>query len=312
MTTTGSEFAGLTRRRVEVELERLSRQGVAQAAYLLNLVDEDNYADLWPYIEPLLGMVMTSQQNGANAIMESYFIGIALAAGLSVASKARPGLPTQQFTGLLPSGMPWGRLISTVPSAVAHRVENGMSLRDALARSKATVTVAINSQAHADQRRLATAVLRDTSRTSPFGPALTKLMEDQRALREAGSNVIAADFRAHADSLPELGDGWRPATSVQPVRFIREPNPGACSWCLMLATKGAIYRSEDTARSAGHNNCKCQIYPEPVGGAYWGRIMGDPSLYEGKVWRDTKRGVDYDLARIASRSKQVKRDVLAA
>lgn len=311
-TATGSEFASLTRRQVEFELERLSRRGVAQASYLLGLVTEDNYQDIWPYVEPLLGMVMASQQNGSNAILQSYFIGIALAAGIGVARGARPYLPSEQFAGRLPSGMPWGRLISTVPMTVSHRVENGLSLREALARSKSTIMVAVNSQAHADQRRLATAVLTQTERDSQYSPRMQQLLRESRAARQAESNVIAADFRRNAIEFEDLGPGWRPATTIHPVRFIRQPNPGACSWCLMLATKGAIFHSEDTARSSGHNNCKCQIYPEPVGGAYWGKIMGDPSLYEGQVWRDTKRGVDYDLARIAAKSKQVKQTALAA
>ena len=74
----------------------------------------------------------------------------------------------------------------------------------------------------------------------------------------------------------------------------------------MLATKGAIFRTEDTARMAGHNNCKCAIYPEPVAGAFRNKVMGDPSLYDGKVWKDTKRGVNYDLTLISSKSRQVK------
>ena len=310
MATTGRNFAALTRRQVEVELERLSRRGVAQAASLLNLVTEENYAELWPYIEPLLGMAMSAQQDGSNAIMESYFIGIAIAAGFTVARGSRPYLPSEQFTGLLPSGMPWARLMSTVPQAVAHRVENGMPLREALQRSKATVMVAINSQAHADQRRLATAVLTQTERDSQYSPTMQRLLREMRERRESESNVTQVDFEAETERrvADELGPGWRVANTVHPVRYIRQPNAGACSWCLMLATKGAIFRSEDTARSSGHNNCKCQIYPEPVGGAWKGKILADQSLFEGVVWRDTKRGVDYDLAKWAARKKSVMRN----
>ena len=57
---------------------------------------------------------------------------------------------------------------------------------------------------------------------------------------------------------------------------------------------------------AGHNNCKCAIYPEPVAGAFRNKVMGDPSLYDGRVWKDTKRGVNYDLTLISSKSRQVK------
>ena len=43
----------------------------------------------------------------------------------------------------------------------------------------------------------------------------------------------------------------------------RVPEFGACPWCLMLATRGAVYRSQTTAKtargkSAYHRHCKCR------------------------------------------------------
>lgn len=46
------------------------------------------------------------------------------------------------------------------------------------------------------------------------------------------------------------------------MKFARVPNPGACPWCLMLASRGAVY-SKDTAMAAAggadryHDNCRC-------------------------------------------------------
>jgi hypothetical protein len=290
-TATGPEFALLTRRQVELELERLSRQGVAQATYLLNLVTEENYRDIWPYVQPLLGMIMESQQQGSRRILQGYFVGIALAIGIGVAARSRPDLTaaTAYRNGLLPSGMPWARLINTVPFTVQHRVENGLSLREALARSKATVMVAVNSQAHAEQRLAATDVLRDTSR---YSPTMQQLIAENRANPPSGND-----------------DYWRPATTVRPVRYIRQPNPGACSWCLMQATRGAIFYSEQTARSSGHNNCKCLIFPEPAPGAWANKVLVSPEQLEGQVWKDVKRDVSYDLSSIAAKSEQVVRQV---
>lgn len=55
------------------------------------------------------------------------------------------------------------------------------------------------------------------------------------------------------------GNGW--------VRYRRVPSPGACSFCLMLASQGAVYHSEQSARFAGdgerfHTNCRCGVAAE--------------------------------------------------
>lgn len=42
----------------------------------------------------------------------------------------------------------------------------------------------------------------------------------------------------------------------------RKPSAGACDWCLMLAMRGAVYKSERTARSATdgwHAHCHCGV-----------------------------------------------------
>lgn len=44
------------------------------------------------------------------------------------------------------------------------------------------------------------------------------------------------------------------------VGWRRNPNPGACKFCRMLAGNGATYR-ESTARFASHSNCKCSASP---------------------------------------------------
>ena len=52
-------------------------------------------------------------------------------------------------------------------------------------------------------------------------------------------------------------------------RWRRVASAGACDWCLMLATRGAVYYSSGTARAAsaginnrpdgGHRNCNCGV-----------------------------------------------------
>lgn len=48
--------------------------------------------------------------------------------------------------------------------------------------------------------------------------------------------------------------------------WAREVEPGACSFCALLATRGAVYRSERSASFSSHDHCRCQ--PVPVFGAY--------------------------------------------
>lgn len=47
--------------------------------------------------------------------------------------------------------------------------------------------------------------------------------------------------------------------------WARVPEPGACYFCVMLATRGAVY-SEHTADFRTHDHCRC--HPEPVFTAY--------------------------------------------
>ena len=44
------------------------------------------------------------------------------------------------------------------------------------------------------------------------------------------------------------------------LRYARVPEPGACSWCLMLSSRGAAYASEQSAGGEGndyHDDCGC-------------------------------------------------------
>lgn len=48
--------------------------------------------------------------------------------------------------------------------------------------------------------------------------------------------------------------------------WVRETEPGACSFCAMLATRGAVYRSEKSADFQSHDHCRC--FAAPVFTAY--------------------------------------------
>lgn len=44
------------------------------------------------------------------------------------------------------------------------------------------------------------------------------------------------------------------------MKFARVPNPGACNWCLMMASRGAVYSADTvgmTKATEYHNHCRC-------------------------------------------------------
>lgn len=46
------------------------------------------------------------------------------------------------------------------------------------------------------------------------------------------------------------------------VRFARIPTrPNPCPWCAMLASRGFVYMSADTAEAASHRHCACIVMP---------------------------------------------------
>lgn len=46
------------------------------------------------------------------------------------------------------------------------------------------------------------------------------------------------------------------------VGWSRIARPGACKFCTMLSSNGAVYRSESTAIFAAHKNCNCAVQPK--------------------------------------------------
>lgn len=81
-----------------------------------------------------------------------------------------------------------------------------------------------------------------------------------------------ADFDAQVDQLVAqmaLDAGSREIFAAiendpKPTRFARVTRPGACAFCLMLAARGAVYRTEQTAGFRAHTFpglCQCDVEP---------------------------------------------------
>lgn len=64
------------------------------------------------------------------------------------------------------------------------------------------------------------------------------------------------------------------STDREAKRWARVPEPTACSFCIMLATRGAVYRSKESADFRAHtvkpdgSGGTCQCHVEPVFNAY--------------------------------------------
>ena len=72
------------------------------------------------------------------------------------------------------------------------------------------------------------------------------------------------------------------------VRFARVPSGGeTCPFCIMLASRGAVYYSEQSAGADGHYhaNCRCRIVPSWNGAAIEGY---DPALYY-DMWKHPEK-----------------------
>jgi hypothetical protein len=43
--------------------------------------------------------------------------------------------------------------------------------------------------------------------------------------------------------------------------WARVPEPGACSFCLLLATRGVVYHTQESGGFQAHDNCRCHVEP---------------------------------------------------
>jgi len=62
--------------------------------------------------------------------------------------------------------------------------------------------------------------------------------------------------------------------------WARETEPGCCSFCAMLAVRGATYRSESSAGFQAHSNCRCFVLPIFTSFEPSAQVRGWQSLYQ--------------------------------
>ena len=102
------------------------------------------------------------------------------------------------------------------------------------------------------------ALLRDLD-----GTDLDLEVETRRMLTEITALAEKEAARGFRDSIT-----GNTRIDTESIGWSRVTRPGACKFCVMLAGKGSVYRSESTALFAAHKGCHCAARPEFRGGQH--------------------------------------------
>lgn len=92
------------------------------------------------------------------------------------------------------------------------------------------------------------------------GPIDGTLLKDP--IKEALDEALDRESMG-LDTVDDLLDDIFPTVQKSGVRWARSPSSGACDFCMMLATRGAVYLSRDRAAGKGgyHTHCRCLPVP---------------------------------------------------
>jgi len=133
-----------------------------------------------------------------------------------------------------------------------------------------------------------------------YGPVTAEsLTAAQSKVAEAVSQMVldqGRDTIIGATNTDRTAKGW-----------VRVTEQGACSFCIMLALRGATYKSKQSADFKSHDNCRCHV--EPVFTAY------EPShrMRElDRLWKESTKGRGGHDARVAFRQAVEGRPVTGA
>ncbi|MET8684840.1 hypothetical protein ABZV77_11540 [Streptomyces sp. NPDC004732] len=121
-----------------------------------------------------------------------------------------------------------------------------------------------------------------TTASSFYVKGAQRMKREERKQRAGGRSVLDSidDLEATLESIGKqiageaqriTEDGGREAISEavdhdrKALAYMRVPNPGACYFCLMLASRGAVYKSKHSAGDHEvrkfHPNCQCAAVP---------------------------------------------------
>lgn len=81
-------------------------------------------------------------------------------------------------------------------------------------------------------------------------------------LEQVGKYVSDETRRAARETVAQNVQRDAKTKKGKRVRFARVPQrPDPCGWCVMLASRGFDYLSEESAAAANHHNCTCLVVP---------------------------------------------------
>ncbi len=126
-------------------------------------------------------------------------------------------------------------------------------------------------------------------------------LDPARALDQTGPGVAAASVR---HTLAAGRSRVERATAADPAArgWLRVTDGDPCWWCAMLASRGAVYLSRESASTRGgteaeyHDGCGCQ--PEPF---FHAPVLPDTTREFGALWADSTQGLSGKDARLAFR-----------
>ena len=304
----GEEIALISRKRYMRDIEYLRNTGIMAYTQMLAGVDYRDLAEGWDTkTGPLLTRLIDSQQFASRTATMTYLTAVGVGVGLGPGTALAPSASSNR-NGRLPSGMFTSSLVSAIPLTVAHRVENGLTAPEAWNKSINYVARAVREAPYSESRLTTTDVLKEGNLNWEFDDVIadsdldfTVETEARRIRRNATAKSAAAQNKVGQEMFPAR---WL-------ARYSRVPSPGACSFCLMLATKGPVYYADSfSGRGASssrlnakgdarvHANCRCKLIAEPERGMFKNKVFGDANQYMNKAWRDARYKRTYTLSKL--------------
>ena len=303
----GSALVQGARSKYGRELARINREGVFAFTELMKSVDPGALTDeSWELQSRYLIALLYVQQRAGQQASLDYLTSVGIASGFSP-GRARPSLAAEDRIGKLPSGLAAAALFTTVPMAVRHRVSMGFSVQEAWNKSYGLMGRAVSEAAWFESRETMTDSLKSE------GIDWKSLDADfENARMENREREYLKDHRRmmrNKSAQQKERMGWGSSNGDPLItRYARVPSPGACSFCLMLATKGAVYYKDSfssgdssSSRFNGlgearvHRNCKCRLLAEAFPGAYEGTVFGSAADFANAEWTDHRYERTYEL-----------------
>lgn len=304
----GEEVAEISRKRYVRDIEYLRNTGIMAYTQMLAGVDYRDLAEGWDTkTGPLLTRLIDSQQYASRTATMTYLTAVGVGVGLGPGTALAPSASSSR-NGRLPSGMFTASLVSAIPLTVAHRIENGLTAPVAWNKSINYVARAVSEAPYSESRLTTTDVLKEGNLNWEFDDVVVDSdldfaveSEARRVRRNATAKSAAAQNKVGQEMFPAR---WL-------ARYSRMPSPGACSFCLMLATKGPVYYADSfSGRGASssrlnakgdarvHANCRCKLIAEPERGMFKNKVFGDANQYMNAQWKDARYKRTYTLSKL--------------